>query len=96
MIALAAIAWKAACGLLTQMKIWIGRMVNESSRLSGRNAMNAMLEMRMIGAASPIARDSARIVPVRMPGSAAGRTWCRIVSQRVAPSAKDDRDGVHR
>ena len=27
--------------------------------------------------------------PVRMAGKATGRTWCRIVSQRVAPTAKD-------
>ena len=39
------------------------------------------------GAVSPMARESARITPVRMPGSADGSTWWRTVCQRVAPSA---------
>ena len=40
------------------------------------------------GAVSPIARESARMTPVSMPGSATGRIWPRIVCQRVAPSAR--------
>ena len=28
------------------------------------------------------------MVPVRMPGAAYGRTWLRMVSQRVAPTPK--------
>ena len=39
------------------------------------------------GAASPIARDIARIVPVSIPGRAAGKTWRETACQRVAPSA---------
>ena len=39
------------------------------------------------GAVSPIARESARIVPVRMPGSAAGSTTRQTTCERVAPSA---------
>ena len=39
------------------------------------------------GAVSPIARDSARIVPVAMPGIAAGSTCFQIVCHWVAPSA---------
>ena len=35
-----------------------------------------------------MARESARMVPVRMPGSAAGSTCARTVCQRVAPSAR--------
>ena len=41
----------------------------------------------MSGAVSPMARESARISPVRMPGTAEGRTWCQIVCHFVAPSA---------
>ena len=43
----------------------------------------------MSGAVSPIARDSARIRPVRMPGIATGSTWYQIVCHLVAPSAYD-------
>ena len=43
--------------------------------------------MVMSGAVSPIARDSARISPVRMPGIAIGSTWYQIVCHFVAPSA---------
>ena len=41
------------------------------------------------GAVSPIARDSARITPVAMPGTAAGRTCFQIVCHCVAPSASE-------
>jgi hypothetical protein len=34
-----------------------------------------------------MARESARITPVRMPGTAIGSTWCQIVCHLVAPSA---------
>ena len=37
------------------------------------------------GAVSPIARDIARIVPVRMPGMACGSTWFQTVCHLVAP-----------
>ena len=39
------------------------------------------------GAVSPIARERPRIVPVRMPGRAAGRTCPLTICQRVAPRA---------
>ena len=39
------------------------------------------------GADSPIAREQARIVPVSIPGSAAGNTCRETACQRVAPSA---------
>ena len=35
---------------------------------------------------SPMAREIASSSPPTIPGSAAGRTTCRIVSERVAPS----------
>ena len=38
-----------------------------------------------MGAVSPAARPKPRITPVRMPGSAWGSTWWRIVCQREAP-----------
>ena len=39
------------------------------------------------GAVSPIARESARIEPVAMPGIAAGSTWRETTCHCVAPSA---------
>ena len=39
------------------------------------------------GAVSPMARESARMTPVRMPGSAAGKTTRMVTCERVAPSA---------
>ena len=42
---------------------------------------------RMSGAASPIARAMARMIPVMIPGAAAGRTERRTICQRVAPRA---------
>ena len=44
---------------------------------------------RISGAVSPIARDSARITPVAMPGIEAGRTCRQIVCHWVAPSASE-------
>ncbi len=38
------------------------------------------------GAVSPMARDSARMTPVRMPGIAAGSTWWKTTCQREAPT----------
>ena len=50
---------------------------------------NAAAPTRMSGAVSPIARDSARITPVAMPGSAPGRTCFQIVCHCVAPRASE-------
>ena len=61
-------------------------MKAESSR-SGLKATKVAAPTRISGAVSPIARDSARITPVAMPGIAAGRTWRQIVCHWVAPSA---------
>ena len=41
------------------------------------------------GAASPIARESPRIVPVAMPGIAEGRVCRHVVCQTVAPRASE-------
>ncbi len=43
----------------------------------------------MSGAVSPIALERARIVPVRIPGMATGRTCHKIVCHCVAPRAND-------
>src|SRR5690606_16284789 len=86
-LAAAARAWNAGCGREIQLKIWIGSTVNESVNRSGTKGTNATAPTRSSGAASPTARESARIVPVRIPGSASGRTWPRTVCHRVAPSA---------
>ena len=45
--------------------------------------------MIISGATSPAARAMARIMPVRMPGAAAGTTTRRMVSNLVAPRARD-------
>ena len=87
----AALTWKPGCGRETQLKIWIGSTVNGLCRpareKSGRNATYVRAPMVISGAVSPTARDSARMVPVRMPGSAAGTTTRLVTCQRVAPSA---------
>ena len=56
---------------------------------AGLNVMKVRAPSRMSGAASPIARERARIEPVAIPGTAAGRTWWLIVCHRVAPSASE-------
>ena len=73
-------------GWVTQSKIWIGSAVNCDIR-SGSNATNVAAPTTISGAVSPMARDSARITPVAMPGTAAGSTWRQIVCHWVAPSA---------
>src|SRR3972149_9050240 len=57
--------------------------------LVGKNATYVNAPMVMRGAVSPTALDIARIMPVIIPGRAAGRTWCLIVCHLVAPSAYD-------
>ena len=48
---------------------------------------NAIAPTTISGAVSPIARESARITPVAMPGIEAGSTCFQIVCHLVAPSA---------
>ena len=85
MMPVAASSWKPACGRLVELKIWIGITVNGSRMSSGRNAAKVSAPIMISGAVSPIARESARIMPVRMPGMTCGRTWCQTICQRVAP-----------
>lgn len=88
MIPPAASSWNVSCGRAVQLKICMGSAVNSSIGLSGKKATNVRAPIMIRGAVSPIARDSARMIPVKMPGSAEGRTWARTTCQRVAPSAK--------
>ena len=44
---------------------------------------------RSSGAASPMARDRPRIVPVAMPGMEEGSVWRHVVCSWVAPSARE-------
>ena len=53
----------------------------------GRKVTNVKAPMRMSGAASPMALAIARMIPVMIPGAAAGRTDRRTACQRVAPRA---------
>ena len=83
----AAFSANAAWGRETQLKIWIGSTVKGEKRSEGRKGTYVSAPIVMSGAVSPMARDSARMRPVRIPGKAAGRTWCQMVCHRVAPSA---------
>ena len=57
-------------------------------RASGHRRIEPAAPTISSGAVSPIARESPRIVPVRMPGRPTGRTWSRTICQRVAPRAR--------
>ena len=80
--------WKPSCGRPAQSKIWIGSAVKLSFALDGTNVMNVAAPIVTSGAVSPIAREIARMIPVRIPPAALGTTTPRIVCQRVAPSPK--------
>src|ERR1044071_8459731 len=89
--AAAALAWNAWSGRDTQLNIWMGMAVNGSlshfkemngnslcSGEDGRKAMKLKAPMVMMGAVSPMARDSPRIMPVRMPPVEYGSTWSLV------------------
>ena len=76
----AAFKWKACCGRETQLNICMGITVkgdiNQSKETkgnsaltgeSGRNAINVKAPIVTSGAVSPMARESAMMMPVRMP-----------------------------
>ena len=87
MIAAAAMPWKSACGRCAQLKTWIGRTVKPPSSGWGREVTNVAAPTTTSGAASPIARAMARMMPVMIPGAAAGRTEPRTICHWLAPSA---------
>ena len=81
MPAAAAFCWNASSGRDVQLNIWIGitvkpelshsKLMNGGAALTGeggRNAMNVSAPMVMMGAVSPMARESPMMQPVRMPG----------------------------
>ena len=55
---------------------------------SGSNSTDPARPTITSGAASPMARESPRMVPVAMPGIADGRVWRQVVCQTVAPRAR--------
>src|SRR5215213_3758016 len=71
----------------TQSNTWIGIAEKAESSPVGLNVMKVAAPTTIRGAVSPIARASARITPVAMPGTDAGRTWRQIVCHWVAPRA---------
>ncbi len=66
-------------------KIRSGSAAPLENRPSGGLKVVVGTEIIISGAVSPIARPSARIVPVRIPGTASGRTTERIVCHLLAP-----------
>ena len=68
----AAKPWKSSCGRATQLKIWIGKTENLSIGCVGTNVKYTNALIAITGAASPIALDKAKIVPVSIPGTAEG------------------------
>src|SRR5690606_12817197 len=73
-MAAAALLAKPCSGRDTQLKIWIGSTVNGASKPSGTKLTKARAPSTSSGAASPIARATERIAPVKMPGRAIGNT----------------------
>ena len=55
----------------------------------GSNRTAPAMPSSSSGAASPMARDSPRMVPVAMPGIEDGRVCRHVVCQSVAPSARE-------
>ena len=66
----------------------MGRAVNLENGPVGSIVMKLAAPTSINGAVSPIALATARIVPVRIPGIATGRTWLRTVCHLVAPTPK--------
>src|SRR3546814_256096 len=85
--AAAALTWNCGSGREIQLNIWIGITVNGDDSQStlmnggvpvtiggGRKAMKVNAPIVMIGAVSPMARDSPMITPVMMPAEEYGST----------------------
>jgi hypothetical protein len=65
----------------------MGRAEKGSRTSSGVVKIATAAPMTSSGAVSPIALERERMVPVRIPGSAAGRTWWRTACHLLAPRA---------
>ncbi len=68
--------------------MWYGSAMTLSSGEIGSGAEKNTAVNRT-GAVSPDARESPRMLPVTIPGAAAGSTTRQIVRHLVAPSASD-------
>jgi hypothetical protein len=79
-------AWSSGDGDSDRVKIVTG-MLASACVGSVLTWFAKMEEVKSSGAVSPAARATARIVPVRMPPRAAGRTIPSVVRQRLTPSA---------
>src|SRR5699024_3536047 len=77
--------WNSACGILTQLYICIGSAWNVSNTLFGVTSSDTGTPMTTSGAVSPIALDNARMIPVIIPGIAAGSMILETVCHLVAP-----------
>ena len=74
MIAAAELTMNACCGRDTQLNICIGNTVNSSIGDCATNGTYANAPITISGAVSPTALDNARMMPVRIPPAAAGKT----------------------
>src|SRR5574339_1319208 len=66
----------------------MGRVVNFENGEEGSKLMAVDAPTTTSGAVSPMAREMARMVPVRMPGMALGSTCDQTVCHLVAPTPK--------
>ena len=85
MMPAAALTIKAACGRDVQLKTWMGNVVNWSLGPSGMKGTYTNAPITSKGAVSPIARDTASIIPVNIPPKAEGTTTLAVVCHFVAP-----------
>ena len=77
---------KARSGLSAHKKICTGKAVDGSVKPAGISTIKATMPIINNGAVSPRARAIPIIVPVNMPGSANGRTWCDTICILEAPT----------
>ena len=78
----AAVSWKTCLWAPHPAQIWMGRAVKGASMPSGVNVTKVSAPTTINGAVSPIARPTLKIQPVRIAGSAEGRTTCRTTCQQ--------------
>src|SRR5687767_11691085 len=85
MMPAAAFTINSACGRDVQLKICIGNVVNWSLGLSGIKGTYTNAPITRSGAVSPIALETAKIIPVNIPPNAEGTTTLLVVCHFVAP-----------
>ncbi len=85
-------ALNSCWGKRAQPKMMVGSEVygpvrrSRTDALAGEPKPAAAAPTSSSGAVSPNARASVRMMPVRMPGAAYGRTWDQVTSHLVAPT----------